>query len=371
MPKRGENIYKRKDGRWEGRIWQYCESGKKSYRSVYGKSYREVKDKVHLIKIEMQKPDQNNIILKEAADLWMKSKSSYWKAGTYASYKQILNKYVIPDMGNISVKQISNRTLLDFASKLNKREKSLSRNYVFQICAMVCRILRYMNKQYGIDLVIPDNPISKEQVRHILLPSESSLNILADYLRANSNDDTCLGILIALHTGIRVGELSALTWKDIDLEEEILYVRRNMLRVHKSDEHKEDKKVTQIVAQKPKSMDSIRIIPIPSCLLSILRKYKKDDQAYVVSGVKASWAEPRTIQYRFENILKKCQIEYFNFHMLRHAFATRCVSMGLDVKSLSEILGHSNIQLTLNLYVHSTIQQKRLLMQQYNSIIHQ
>lgn len=129
-----------------------------------------------------------------------------------------------------------------------------------------------------------------------------------------------------------------------------------------------DQKMTQIVRQTPKTSDSCRIIPLPEKLIVLLRQYQKDVTAYVISGGKNPWAEPRTIQYRFKNILKRCNIEYFNFHMLRHAFATRCVAMGLDVKSLSEILGHSSIQITLNLYVHTTIQQKRLFMHQYNSI---
>lgn len=370
MPKRGENIYKRKDGRWEGRIRKHFEDGTKSYQSVYGRSYREVKEKMHLFMQEGQSLGNNRQTLKEAAELWIQSQSSYWKEGTYTSYRQILDKYVIPYLGNIPVRQITNRMLFDFATDLKQRENALSRNYVFQICALIRRVMRYLNKQYDADLGIPENPVGREQFPRMFLPSETVLQILSDYLYANSDDDTCLGILIALHTGIRVGELSGLTWKDIDLEEEILYIRRNLLRVHKNNEPNTNGNVTKVVSQKPKSSDSVRIIPLPPGLLPVLREHKKEDASYVVSGVKAAWAEPRTIQYRFEKILEKCQIEYFNFHMLRHAFATRCVSMGVDVKSLSEILGHSNIQLTLNLYVHSTIQQKRMLMQQYDFVIH-
>lgn len=370
MPKRGENIYKRKDGRWEGRIWRASNNNTRTYQSVYGKTYHEVKEKMYQVRQDMNFSSKKKYTLEESAELWMRSQSSYWKTGTWASYRQILCKYIIPYLGNKPVNQITNLTLLEFAAMLNKNEKSLSRNYMFQICALIRRILRYMNKQYDGNIIIPDNPVSKEQSHTMLVPSESSLAILSDYLCANSDDDTCLGILLALHTGIRIGELSALTWKDIDLNEEVLYIRKNMLRVRKKGETETDTNMTQVVTQKPKSSDSFRIIPLPPCLLPVLRDHKKEDTAYIVSGVKTPWAEPRTIQYRFKSILKKCQVEYFNFHMLRHAFATRCVSMGLDVKSLSEILGHSNIQLTLNLYVHSTLQQKRMLMHQYDSSVH-
>ncbi len=371
MPKRGENIYRRKDGRWEGRIWSRSASKKRTYRSVYGKSYREVKDKMCRIRQKADFKDWNTHTLSEAAEIWIRSQSVYWKAGTCSAYKRMLQKYIIPCLGNMPIDEITNQTLYEFAEKINREQGKtpLSRNYMFQICSMVRRILYYMSRHYGDSLAIPMNPVAKEQVCHVLLPNESSLMTLEKYLYANTDQDTCIGILLALHTGIRIGELSALTWRDIDLEEGVLYIRRNILRVYVEDEADRKEVVTQVIEQKPKSSDSVRIIPLPLCLLTPLREHRKEEDAYVISGVKAAWAEPRTIQYRFRSILKRCQIEYFNFHMLRHVFASRCVSMGLDVKSLSEILGHSSIQLTLSLYVHSSIQQKRLLMQQYDSLI--
>lgn len=372
MPKRGENIYRRKDGRWEGRIWKCTASKKKTYQSVYGKSYREVKDKMYQLRQQARPENQSVHTLSEAAEIWMMSQSVYWKAGTYSAYKRMLQKHIIPYLGNKLINEITNQTLSEFVEKINREQEEgpLSRNYMFQICSMVRRIMIYMSKQYGDGLTIPVNPVNKEQACHVLLPNESTLMTLEKYLYENADQDTCIGILLALHTGIRIGELSALTWRDIDLEEGILYIRRNILRVYVENEEAEKAAITQVVEQKPKSSDSVRVIPLPSCLLTPLRDYRKDESAYVISGVKAAWAEPRTIQYRFRNILKQCQIEYFNFHMLRHVFASRCVSMGLDVKSLSEILGHSSIQLTLNLYVHSSLQQKRMLMQQYDSILH-
>ena len=245
---------------------------------------------------------------------------------------------------------------------------SLSENYISQICGTVRRILIYMEKKYHCSISVPSNPVIKRHSRKIVLPENDSLNTLEHYLLIHCEEDTCLGILIAFHTGIRIGELSALTWRDIDLKEGLIYIRKNILRVKDENaNHSTYGKMTQIIRQDPKTSDSSRTVPLPEKLVLLLQQYKKEATSYVISGVKNPWAEPRTIQYRFKNILKKCNIEYFNFHLLRHAFATRCVSMGLDVKSLSEILGHSSIQITLNLYVHTTIQQKRLFMHQYNS----
>lgn len=372
MPKRGENIYKRKDGRWEGRIRRYSEEKGRTYQSVYGKSYHEVKEKMFRLRREIQKGPICCYTMEEAAQLWVRSESVSWKAGTYSAYNQILSKYILPYLGQMPVRQITNKALLEFIGRIRcgNGRKALSGNYMFQICAMIRRILIYMNRQYDSSIVVPDNPVCKKQMHNKILPSETALGVLEDYLCSHCDKDTCLGILIAFHTGIRVGELSALTWKDIDLKEEVIYIRRNMLRVNRNGKQDDDESMTQIVEQKPKSLDSVRVIPLPPCLLPLLKLYQKEETAYVISGVKSPWAEPRTIQYRFENILKECRIEYFNFHMLRHAFATRCVANGLDVKSLSEILGHSNVQITLNLYVHSTIQQKRLLMRQYDAVVH-
>lgn len=375
MPRRGENIYKRKDGRWEGRIYRRTHTGERVYQSVYGKNYREVKDKMSRLK-PMEPTGKKLCTMEEAAQMWIQSQSAYWKAGTCAAYRQMLKKYIIPYLGQMDVRQITDRTLLDFIRKVNQREnqKTLSENYMFQICSMVRRIMVYMGRQCDGGIVIPRNPVSSKQVNNMILPSEKSLTVLEEYLNSHcDNDDTCLGLLIALHTGIRIGELSALTWKEIDIREEVLYIRKNLIRVQKapgSGPKKPKERATQIVEQTPKTSDSIRLIPLPPCLLSILEKRQKDESDYVVSGTKSPWAEPRTIQYRFKHILERCEIEYFNIHMLRHAFATRCVAFGLDLKSLSEILGHSDIQITLKRYVHSTMQQKRMLMQQYDSIVH-
>lgn len=371
MPRRGENIYKRKDGRWEGRIAKGYEGDRRVYQSLYGKSYREVKDKMECFRQELPERRKGGRTLDETAEMWMRVQSEYWKEGTCSTYRQMLNKYVIPHLGRKPVCQITNRVLLEFSTKIASQDgQPLSRNYIFQICSLVRRIMIYTKKHFDGGITVPENPIKKEQVRNIILPSESTMMILEKYLYENCEKDTCVGILIAFHTGIRVGELSALMWKDIDLEEGTLYIRKNLLRVHNRRGEEKPENSTKVVSQEPKSSDSARVIPLPPCLITVLKEHRKEESLYVISGIKASWAEPRTIQYRFKSILKKCEIEYFNFHILRHAFATRCVAMGLDVKTLSEILGHSSIQLTLNLYVHSTIQQKRLMMQQYDSVIH-
>lgn len=370
MPKRGENIYKRKDGRWEGRIRKKMLSdGHSGYQSVYGRTYREVKEKINAVRQE-QTESPCSITFGEASGLWLEAHRADWKPGTYATYRQMITGYVLPYLGGMRLSEMNSQRMEEFAAHVRKEkgEAKLSANYLSQICEMIRRIINYMNKRQGETAALPANPIVKPHARQMIIPSESSLRILEQYLSAHCGKDTCLGILLAFHTGIRIGELSALKWEDIDKTEHVILIRRSLLRI------KEDGKdsafcgrITQVVEQTPKTTDSVRVIPVPPRMIPLIEEHRKEDHMYVISGEKNPWAEPRTIQYRFKNILDQCGIEYFNFHLLRHAFATRCVSKGLDIKSLSEILGHSNIQMTLNLYVHPTIQQKRKMMEQYDT----
>lgn len=363
MPKRGENIYKRRDGRWEGRIKYsaYLSDGRK-YQSVYGKTYGEVKRKLDEAKQEKCfAGGLCTIRMEEAVNIWYADKRGDWKESTYAAYRQIVEKYISPALGEQPLYKINNQVMAEFAAKIRRqnKEQRLSGVYLFYICGVVQRVMIHIQKKTGEKLEIPANPVNVEKRPKMMLPGIRELSVLEDYLLKNTEDNTCLGILTALHTGLRIGELCALTWRDIDLEAGILHVRSNIQRVHDYDS---PEKKTKLVVMTPKTSCSVRDIPIPPVLLDVLSACKKDSSHKFVSSVRGDWMDPRTLQYRFQKILEKCGIDHFKFHMLRHAFATRCMEKGFDSKSLSEILGHSNIQITLNLYVHSTLQHKRCLM---------
>lgn len=158
--------------------------------------------------------------------------------------------------------------------------------------------------------------------------------LLTNYLIDNISP-TNSGILISAVTGMRIGELCALKWSDIDLEKRIITVTKTMQRIKNTG----GKTATKIVITPPKSKTSAREIPLPEVLYSHLKIMKKDDNCYVLTGEKI-FAEPRTMQYRFKSVLKKLCLPQVNFHALRHMFATRCVAIGVDVKTLSEILAH-------------------------------
>ncbi len=370
MPRRGENIYKRKDGRWEGRIWKEISiPGKRSYLSVYGKTYKEAKEKMKIAKNVGWQGRKGMPKLEEAASIWVDDQKAYWKLTTCREYCYVLEKHVIPWLGNARIDSIDQQTMERFVSLLWKgQDRQLSVNYLSYICSIVVRILFHMKKKYGYNISVPANPVKKSKKYQVILPGEQTLSRLEEYLIANSERKANLGILIALYTGIRIGELCALTWKDIDLAEEVIYIRSNVqrVRVENSGENK-----THTVIQTPKTSDSIRLVPISPMLLPLLEKHRQEDSKHIIRGTRNSWADPRTVQYQFQKILEKCGLEHFNFHMLRHAFASRCIEKGFDVKSLSEILGHSDIRLTMDLYVHSSVQQKKMLMNRFESYRYQ
>lgn len=371
MSRRGINIYKRKDGRWEGRIKKEDSGeGVRRYRSVYGRTYAEVKRRMEIAKAdESRNRAPEKYTVEEAVILWLKEREPYWKQTTCSTYRNIANKYILPRLGKVRINCMDERTMETFLSDI-RAEKSLSTGYLHSICAVVIRAMKYMKKRHHYDIRIPDHILSAGRYGERMLPGETELAVLETYLlqQAKANDHTCLGILIALYTGLRIGETCALTWEDIDLKEGIVYVRKNIQRVKTPDGQTGS---TEILFQTPKTSTSQRMIPIPPVLLTLLRDKAEDDNSYIIKGKKKPWAEPRTLQYRFARILNQCGLEAFNFHMLRHAFATRCIAGGFDVKSLSEILGHSSIQITLNLYVHSSMQRKKQLMEQFELCLYQ
>ncbi|WP_320912547.1 site-specific integrase [Eisenbergiella porci] len=191
---------------------------------------------------------------------------------------------------------------------------------------------------------------------------------------AEHGDHTCLGILLSGCSGIRIGELCALQWKDIQFEKGTLAIRKTMQRIRTFETvWAEGKPVTRtgtkVVVAGPKSRNSNREIPLPEHLLKLLEKMSGVKEGYVMPGKKKEYTEPRTLQYRFQRILKELGIPAFNFHMLRHIFATNCIMQGFDMKSLSEILGHSNVSTTMRIYVHSDMERKKQLMAGYRMAV--
>ncbi|MCM1135505.1 MAG: site-specific integrase [Clostridium sp.] len=369
MPRRGRNIYKRKDGRWEGRLQKPASlPGERKYRSFYGKTCQEVKEKMEAAKGEITYADRSRACafnMDEAAHIWLSDKKAEWKESTYAAYRQIAEKYILPYFGKLSLHRIDRRAMEGFIVYIREKEgRRISNEYLCRICGIVQRVMFHMKRKTDVCFNVPDIPLTRGKRAKQMFPDDRSLAVLESFLVKDIENGTNAGILIALYTGIRIGELCALTWECIDLEANLIHVRGNLQRVK---DYENGKNKTKLILQSPKTADSARDIPIPAILINYLELQKKQPAEPFLQGPKGGWLDPRTLQYRFKRILEKCDIPYFNFHMLRHAFATRCMEKGFDAKTLSEILGHSDSRITLGLYTHPTLRRKKKLMDMLDS----
>lgn len=344
------NVYQRKDGRCEGRITLAYQDGKRQYKAFFGKSEDEVAVKMAQFRAESISASCVSITFGTAFSEWFQSISIRVKESTLANYLLKADKHILPVYENCNITDIQQKSIYQFIK--DKQDSGLSNRYITDILVLMKSVFKYAARTYRIfnpmeGLVMP----KKEKTEVLLLTTEQETKLMQILL--GNLTLTTLGIVLARMTGLRIGELCALQWKDIDLEKRILTVRKTLQRI----QVKGGNKRTKLVLTKPKSETSKRTIPIPECIIGLLRRFLGNAEEFVLSGTEKP-VEPRTIQYRFAAILKNGNLPSVHFHALRHMFATSCVKLGFDIKTLSEILGHSGVEITLNRYVHSSFEQK-------------
>ena len=369
MPRKGENIYKRKDGRWEGRYIKSHINGKAKYGYIYAKSYKEAKEKLNKFRNEtsVERTPISHTCVSSAlvpfgtmADKWLESLQPYIKESSYIKYSNILKHYIFPRFENMPIESISKNDISSFCIEMQykggKNGDGLSSKTVTCIISVLKNVFKYAVQCENIIVVDINNIMIKQsQVKPLRILSMQEQKKLHDYLLQDLSLPN-LGILLCLYTGIRIGEVCALQWEDISFEEKYLYVHKTMQRIQSIEGHE---RKTSILISTPKSECSIRKIPIPETIFQLLNRFNYPGNTYLLTGHKQKFIEPRTLQYRFKAILKVCNINDANFHSLRHTFATRCIELGFDVKSLSEILGHATVNITLNRYVHPSMELKQ------------
>ncbi len=356
MPRKGENIYKRKDGRWEGRYIKKREGGKVHYGSVYARNYREVKKKLDDVKKNLnQKP---HIVsagsMEEIGNHWLASMSGTLKASSINKYGDLLRCYILPEFGEREFSEITNQNIIDFINALlsngGAKQQGLSPSTVAEVLSTMNSIRIYALKRNFTVSFSPECINIRREQKEIRVFSAKEQDSLLVYLYENMNP-IALGILLCFFTGVRIGELCALTWDDFSLEEGKMHVRKTMqrIRIDGSAKYK-----TEVRIFTPKSVCSIRTIPLPEAMIGLLKKYHTPE-TFLLTCEQERFVEPRTMQNHFKGILSSCNISDANFHAIRHTFATRCIELGFDVKSLSEILGHASVSITMNRYVHPTM----------------
>lgn len=378
MPRKGENIYKRKDGRWEGRyIKSRTRTGKATYAYVYAKTYRDVKAKLTdriSLKNEtaalVSAESNSEVGLFEAiAAEWFESIKTQVKESTGNKYWNLLNSYILPDFGKKLLLEITYDYIYDQCNKLlktgGKKGNGLSAKTVSDILSLIRNILQFAVQKGMMISCDPHSIHVKRKTKEMRVLSRNEQEKLCQYLY--SDLDTCnIGILLCLFTGLRIGEVCALRWEDISFSEKTIHVHQTLQRIQ---DRTGGSSKTRIVVTAPKSACSIRTIPLPDDLIELLASYKSSSSGYFLTNSEQKHIEPRTMQNHFKKALQKSEIDPANYHSLRHTFATRCIELGFDVKSLSEILGHASVNITMNQYVHPSMELKKENMQRLSSLL--
>ena len=296
------------------------------------------------------KKENNNMKFENVAYEWIEYKRNSVKESTYYNYMFIIDKYLKARYANKNIEEIC--CFNDIVQELSQK---LSAKTIRDIVNVLKAILRYYEEEYNIKLNYRKINVPKLEKNHIKILSDKEKQKIEKYCLKEKSLKS-LGIILCLNTGLRVGEICALKWENIDLDEKNLYVKKTLQRVYDSKSKK-----SNIIIDKPKTESSVRCIPINKKLYEILKSIRSNynDDDFFLTGDSDKFIEPRNYQYAFKDILTKSKVKVVKFHTLRHTFSTNCIDVGMDIKTLSEILGHSSVEITLNKYVHSSRKMKR------------
>ena len=360
MSKKGENIFKRKDGRWEARYVKGRElSGKIRYGFCYGRTYKEAKEKAALCKAALSAGAPlpaagSRHRLAFFCREWLRQEQGKIKESTYVKYDIMLTKHILPKLGACFPLGVSTQLIDQFRQEL--LDEGLSLKTVRDILTLLRSILKYTAKQFPGMFPVVEISYPKEQKKEARVLSLEEQRRFLSYLRTDM-DECRFGILLAFLTGLRVGELCALKWENVCLKNRTIHVDATMQRLR--DLEGSGKNKTKIVIGSPKSQSSIRTIPLTDEAARLCGQFDPHSPAaFLLTGTE-KFMEPRQVQRRLAKYTKECGLDGVHFHTIRHTFATRCVEVGFEIKSLSEILGHANTTITLDRYVHSSMELKR------------
>ena len=372
MCRTGTNIRYRKDGRWEARfIKSRNENGKADYSSVYGHTYKEAlkKQKEGVAALNSTAVALVKGTFRQLSEQFLLTREISLSESSAAIYQSILKNHLLPAFGGRLVNEITAAMVEKYiadkrcSGRLDKRG-GLSAGSIISQITLFKQILHFgMRKGWNShpDIFSADMPKAKKKVVKTI--SEEDWRKLNNFVK-NDPQPKNLGILLGMNMGLRIGEVCGLRYSDIDFERGALNVGKTLERISiKGKDQSENK--TKLKLGLPKTDSSQRNLPVPGELLQILKTQRlmaSGDDAFLISGSERM-IEPRVYSRQYKRILQHCGIEYYNFHKLRHTFASRCISVGFDPKTLSAILGHSCVRITLDYYVHPTMQDKKNLIE--------
>ncbi len=370
MARKGENIYKRKDGRWEGRyIVGRRENGQARYASIYGKSYLEVKEKLEKRKGDrLRSMPSCQLTVKIILDMWLSLRLTDIKESTYQRYVTLIQLHILPYLGKVRINCLTAEILSDYIKKLLKCGRQdgkggLSEKTVCDVVSILKSALKHVGRKYAIDGSLLEVKLPTVRKKRVETLGEQECETLSRSILAEP-DLNGAAYLLALNYGLRLGEICGLKWSDISFAERTLTVSRTVLRLKNGMR-------TQLTVQTPKTETSARTVPLTAGMILLLKGLQNSapEDAYLLTGKRTIPMEPRTLQYRFKAFLKNHGLKSHHFHALRHTFATRSIEKGFDAKSLSEMLGHRDVKTTLKLYVHPTMLHKRRIVEAVSSFM--
>ena len=365
--RRGENIYLRKDGRWEGRYPKGRKlNGRIKYGYVYGRSYTEVKEKLYPLRIRYQSLQRIQGVsagtFGEWASVWLKEVQEDVKHSTLSSYYYKLTKYVFPFIKEVPLNELTFET---GKILLNQLQKKLARSTVLVIFRIINKCLNRAKKSGKLhanpflELKMPK--AKQKKVRALTLTEQKKVMEIA----SNEKKGRGIPVLLALYSGLRIGEIAALKWADIDFETNLMYVQHTYQRIPSLHSTKK----TQLILADSKTEASVRVVPIGKTLKRLLLQHRKQSKGSFVFSTNGQPCEPRLLTYHFHRIRLKAGLIQVHFHQLRHTFATRCLEARKDISSVSALLGHASTQMTLDTYVDAMLDQRYRVIKELDRMI--
>ncbi|MHC5373364.1 tyrosine-type recombinase/integrase [Enterococcus sp. LJL120] len=274
------------------------------------------------------------------------------KRSTFSNYLRLSHSHILPFFAQMKLAKIDDQTMQEFIHILQEKELSISSiRLIFSI------VKQAMNE------AVFQGIITRKLERKIYFPKEKPKKVhslsLAQQLTLEKlarNHKHGLPILLSLYAGLRIGEISGLTWEDIDFERNLLRVNKTIVRIKST---YPDQKKTQVISDTPKTSLSNRVVPLTKSLKELLLLERARSSSRYLVFTNNGLAEPRVISYRFKKLISETDFKDAHFHMLRHTFATRAIEQGIDIVSLSRILGHQSVKLTLDIYSDSMMEQRQ------------
>lgn len=317
--------------------------------------------------VALKKEESKEITFQKLSEMWLYGKGIKVKQSTYEKYQYLLDKYILPYIGAISTRNLNTQLINNKMQELYfaGEKEHLSLSIMKSVLYVVKAILKYSACIGKTDLMEVTFELPNSSIEETETLSKVQITQLLNCISEENNNNN-LGILICLCTGVRIGEVCSFQRKDIDFQNRLINVRTTVQRLKINGDTK-----TSLVVTAPKSRKSYRVIPMTEFLYKKLWDYQLnelEENQYILGRRNVPY-DPRTLQYAFQRVLEECKIDHIKFHGLRHTFATNCARNGFDIKTLSEILGHSTVNFTMNRYVHSDLECKREQMKLMDKVL--